>query len=442
MDTTRRHFLAVAAALGVGGPALAGCAGGTLPEPDTAAAGFGERASGTIAFWCRSETLQGTQKVVDAFERSQDRVRVDVTPIPGGQFVTKLATSIRGRAVPDVVDCDDINSTLFAFREAFTDLTDLVEALPYAQQLSPGHLALATRDGRRYAVPFLADNSALWYSVPILEKAGVDPAGLDDAPALLDAAEKISSLGGRTSAWSIALNSPGILGFVVAPMVWADGSRMVKGEIGAQQADVADNTTVRKVLELYRDLGAGKAFQPNANADSGATWGSDFASGSVGLFPGSYGVVLPKLAKGTKGTVGVRLLPGPSGGTGFFDGGDNLAIPRGSSHASAAWEFIRFCLDLPQQQNLPDGGYVPVRADAATPAFAAKYPLAIPTLQNLDKGYAPATLGYNLLFNQPDSPWIGMIRRAVLSGDVDGALEEGQAGFQRIIDQSQLGLSR
>lgn len=441
MDATRRHFLAMAAALGVGGPALAGCAGGTLTAPDTTAAGFGRRASGTLSFWCRSETLQGTQKVVDAFERSQDRIRVEVTPIPGGQYVTKLATSIRGRSVPDVVDCDDINSTLFAFREAFTDLTDLIAALPYAKALSPGHLGLATRDGRRYAVPFIADNSALWYSVPILEKAGVDPAGLDSAAALLDAVRKVSALGGKTTPWSIPLNSPGILGFVVAPMVWADGSRMVVGEIGSQKADVADNAAVRGVLELYRDLGRAKAFQPSAGADSGATWGSDFAAGTVALFPSNYGSVLPKLARGARGTVGVRLLPGPRGSTGFFDGGDNLAIPRGSANASAAWEFIRFCLDLPQQQALPDGGYVPVRSDAATPAFMEKYPLALPTLENIDRGYAPTTLGYNLLFNQPDSPWIGMLRRSALDGDVDGALEAGQAGFQRIIEQSQLGLS-
>ena len=45
---------------------------------------------------------------------------------------------------------------------------------------------------------------------------------------------------------------------------------------------------------------------------------------------------------------------------------------------------------------------------------------------------------YNLLFNQPDSPFIGMFRRAVFDGDVDGALQAGQEGFTRILEQAQL----
>ena len=46
----------------------------------------------------------------------------------------------------------------------FTDLTPLVDALPYRQNVSPGHLRLATRNGRVYGMPYLADNSVLWYN--------------------------------------------------------------------------------------------------------------------------------------------------------------------------------------------------------------------------------------------------------------------------------------
>jgi multiple sugar transport system substrate-binding protein len=48
------------------------------------------------------------------------------------------------------------------------------------------------------------------------------------------------------------------------------------------------------------------------------------------------------------------------------------------------------------------------------------------------------TLAYNLLFNQADSPWIGVFRKAVFDGDLEGALHDGQQGFDRILRQAQL----
>jgi multiple sugar transport system substrate-binding protein len=48
------------------------------------------------------------------------------------------------------------------------------------------------------------------------------------------------------------------------------------------------------------------------------------------------------------------------------------------------------------------------------------------------------TLAYNLLYNQPDSPWIEMFRRAVFDDDLDGALEHGQRRYDEILRQAQL----
>src|SRR5690606_14226090 len=93
MELTRRQLLTLAGSAAVAA-ALAGC-GGTLRPADVEAPGFGENASGTLNLWCRSDTVNGTQAVVDAFHRAQDRIRVRVTPIQNGQYVTKLATAIR-----------------------------------------------------------------------------------------------------------------------------------------------------------------------------------------------------------------------------------------------------------------------------------------------------------------------------------------------------------
>ena len=433
----RRRDVLKLAGVGALGAVLPAC-GSQLPEPNVSAAGFGEGATGTVRLWCRAATQAGVQVTVDQFHKVQNRIRVEVTPVLDSQFVTKLATAIRGRQVPDIVDIDDINSMLFLYRDALTDLTPLIEALPFRDAISPGHLGLAARNDRYYAVPYLADTSAMFYNEQLLERAKVDPETLTDFDGYLEAARRVRKLGSDIYGWSIAANSPGILGFVVQPHVWAADSRTIVGAVGSQRAAVADNKEVRRTLELYRTLWR-EGLVPRANfADTGTTWGSDFRAGKVGLLPANYSVSVLSADKEAQARTSVKLLAGPDGGSAFFDGGDNLCIPRGAQNASGAWEFAKFALDVKQQSSLPTGGFTPVRSDVATPEFRKSYPQAVAPLDRIDRGYAPPTLAYNLLFNQPDSPWIAMFRQAVFDGDIDGALEAGQQGFQRILDQAQL----
>jgi len=58
-------------------------------------------------------------------------------------------------------------------------------------------------------------------------------------------------------------------------------------------------------------------------------------------------------------------------------------------------------------------------------------------LEQIETGYAPRTLSYNLLYNQPDSPYFEMFRRAVFDGDVDGAMASAQARYDRVLEQAQ-----
>ncbi len=435
---TRRNFLQISALAGLAA-ALPACSTGILPEPNVSKPGFGEDASGTVTMWARGATASGVQVVVDRFHATQHRLRIDLTPVPDGQYTTKLATAIRSGSVPDIVDIDDINSMLFIFRGVFTDLTALVNALPFKQHLSPGHLNLATRNGRYYGVPYLADNSVLWYNTDLLDRAGVDPTtAVKNFDGLLDAARRVHALGPDVYGWSIAGDSPGVLGFVVQPHIWATGARNISGPVGSQRGHIEGNEPLRRTLEFYRTLWQEKLLPPANYADAATAWGSDFRAGKIGFFPGNYAAAVMPADPAVRRRTGVAMLCGPDGGTSFFDGGDNLCIPRGARNASGAWEFAKFALDIPQQQLLPEGGYTPVRSDAATSAFKKQYPLDQVTLEHLNRGYAPLTLGYNLLYNQPDSPFIAMFRKAVFSGDVDGALRAGQKSSDQILQQAQL----
>ncbi|PUB31939.1 carbohydrate ABC transporter substrate-binding protein (CUT1 family) [Promicromonospora sp. AC04] len=436
MELTRRQLLTLAGTA-TAAAVLAGC-GGTLRPADITAPGFGENATGTLNLWCRSETVNGTQAVVDAFHQAQDRIRVTVTPIPGGQYVTKLATAIRGGHVPDVVDCDDINSTLFAYRDAFTDLTPLIEELGIGDALSPGHLALSTRDGRYYGVPFIGDFSVLFCNTELFERAGLDlERSTADFDGILEAARAITGLDDGVYGWTYPGNSSGALGFTVQPHVWATGRDLIAGEVGDQRGDIVGNDPLRRTLELEHTLWAEELVPPGSFADDASRWSADYVAGRIGMFPAGYGVVVPNADPELLARSQVVLLPGPDGGRSFFDGGDNLCIPNGAENASAAWEFIRFALDVQQQARMPEGFFSPVRSDVATPEFAESYPLAVPPLESLTSGYAPTTLAYNLIYNQQDGPWLRMFRSAVFDGEVDAAMQEAQTTYDRILRQAQ-----
>ncbi|KAB8168704.1 extracellular solute-binding protein [Streptomyces sp. 3MP-14] len=435
MGLTRGQFLRLMGA-GAAGALLSACA--TSPPPiDVTGPEFTEaEPSGTVKLWSRGGLLPTAQRIVDRFHAAQDRIRVDLTPVPDGQFVTKLATAIRGGRVPDVVDIDDINSALFVARGVFADLTPLLDELPFRDRLSPGHLALVERDGRYFGAPSIADNSTLWCNVGLFERAGVDIDQVTGSfEGYLEAARAVSALGDDIHGWFFPGNSAGALAFTVQPHVWAAGTDLIAGEIGDQRGNIVDNEPLRATLEFLRALWEEGLTPPAIDSDDGSRWASQFQAGRVGMMPCGFGIVTPDASDELLDQCGVRLLSGPEGGRSFFDGGTNFCLPNGSDNPSAAWEFVRFCLELEQQTALPETGYIPVRSDAATDEFRAAYPLAAPPLLELDAGYAPLSLAYARIYNQNDGPWLAMIREAVFGGNVDRALAAAQPRFDEILRQ-------
>jgi multiple sugar transport system substrate-binding protein len=124
-----------------------------------------------------------------------------------------------------------------------------------------------------------------------------------------------------------------------------------------------------------------------------------------------------------------------AGGRCFFDGGDNFAIPAGAANPSAAWEYVLFCLEIEQQSLLPEGGYTPIRSDVLTDEFRARFPLAVAPLEQIDAGYAPLSLSYNRIYNQPDGPWLEMFRSAVFEGRIDEAMAAAQPRYDLLLRQ-------
>jgi multiple sugar transport system substrate-binding protein len=412
---------------------VSGCAGaGVLPSPNVHHPGFGTNATGTVQLWVRAATQALSQPIVNKFNATHPRLKVVLTPIPDTQYVTKFATAIRGRSVPDLVDMDDINSTLLAYHDALTNITPLARKLPYLSKLSPTHLRLATLHGRMYAIPYAADVSVLYFNKTLFRKAGLDPNHPPTTlPAVLKDARAITKLGHGIKGISFGGDSPGIMGFTGLPSIWAEHVDLFRGPVGKQTANIAHNTPLRQWLQFYRTVWADGLAQPSSRTETGATWGKDFVAGKVGMWPGNLGaLVADAIPKNVIKQVGAVPLPGARHGSCVFAGGDNIGIPRGAKNASGAWEYIKFALSKAQQSTMPAAGFTPVRRDVVTPQFVKKYPLDAVPARSLPHGYASKTLAYNTAVNQVSGgPFLQMFVTAVFGGNVEGAIKAAQPGF-------------
>jgi multiple sugar transport system substrate-binding protein len=426
----RRRAAVLALTLAVASATVAAC-GSVGAEPDVTAPGFGNDATGVVTFWDRNTTSPFGEALVKEFNATHPRLKVELTQVQDTQYVTKLATAIRAGSQPDMVGVDDINSQLFIHNQAFADLTPLVNALPFKDSLSPGQLNLTTDDGHYYGTPYVADVSLLWYDKTLFRRVGLDPdrPPRDYADILTDA-RRITALGGGITGFSFAGRCEGCLGFTILPDVWATKDYILNGPPGDQTANIAGNDPLRRTMRLYRTLWAEHLSSPTSETEDGATWGADFLAGRVGMFPGGYGTVMASASPSMRRQLGVVPLPGPDGGSSIFDGGANFAILKGAKNASGAWEFIKFALSKRAQVLAPTVGFTPVRSDVLTPAYQKQYPFDAVAVRALSSGYAPKTLAYNVIFNQPGGPWLTLFTDVVFGGaDVDGALRTAQGQF-------------
>ncbi|MDA8063641.1 MAG: extracellular solute-binding protein, partial [Actinomycetota bacterium] len=184
--------------------------------------------------------------MVKEFNASHKHLKVVLTETAGGEAVTKLATAIRAGSPPDLIGLNDIDMPIFSHEGAFTNLTKYVDALPYKKSLSPGHLDLATYDGKYYGVPYLADLSVLWYNKKLFAEAHISSPPSTFANILADA-KKVQALGHGDHGFSFAGDCEGCLAFTMLPDVWATRTHLISGSIPHQKATVKSNSWLEQL---------------------------------------------------------------------------------------------------------------------------------------------------------------------------------------------------
>lgn len=132
----------------------------------------GGRARTRITFW---SALRGSQQVVDAFNRSQDRIEVVFEQIPTGSQggYAKLSNATRAGNAPDVATIEYPQLPGFAIDGVTRDITTLMSER-LRERLLPQALKRTTFNNRVFSVPLDIEPMVMHYRRDLFERHGFE----------------------------------------------------------------------------------------------------------------------------------------------------------------------------------------------------------------------------------------------------------------------------
>ncbi|MBD0421825.1 sugar ABC transporter substrate-binding protein [Streptomyces sp. TRM S81-3] len=382
----------------------------------------------TLTMWTRAATQAQSQALVKAYNAGH-RNKVELTVIPTDDYQAKVGTAAGSKDLPDLFAADVVFAPDYAAAGLFADLSGRIDALPYADDLAPSHIKAGTYDGKRYVVPHTLDLSVLFYNRTLYEKAGLDPG---EPPATLAEwdrhARAVDALGGGVDGTFFGGNCGGCGVFTWWPSIWAAGEQVMNDE-GTSSA--LDSPTARSVYDVYRGWAEDGIAAAGAKEETGATWTGRFPKGNIGVMP------MPSTTLGLMPDdldFGVAPIPGPDGGTSTFVGGDAIGIAATSDKADQAWDFLKWSLgDEAQVDVVAAHGDVVARTDLADNRHAAADPRQVTVNQLVAKGRTPYARKFGQTFNDPNGPWLKLMRDAVY-GDAGRIRADNEAISRSLAD--------
>ncbi|HEY4152977.1 MAG TPA: sugar ABC transporter substrate-binding protein [Pseudolysinimonas sp.] len=427
----RRGALPLLAGLVTAGLLLAGVSGCSTGSPGSNAATAGPNGTddgSTLTLWTRAPLEKQAKLLVAAYNKSHKN-QVDLTVVPNDDYVAKVGAAAGANGLPDLFAADIVYVPNWVKQGLFQDLTKNIDGLSFKKSINQGHLTAGTLDNKNYVLPFVLDLSAMFWNKDLFKQAGLDP---DKGPTTLqefaDDAEAIQALHlPDTYGTATGLECGGCLVFTWFPSIWASGDQVMNPD-GTKS--LLDGANAQKVYDIWHKLWADGAVLPGSKDEAGPTWTAAFTSGKIGLQP--YPASL--LSSTTGFDVGVSGLPGINGGESTFVGGDGIGVSKDSKKAAQAWNFLSWMMSKDAQVNvLAKDGDVVSRSDLADNQYSNADPRVLAVNKVAGEGDTPLSLNFQQAFNAADSPWLTLVRNAVL-GD-DSSVKKDNDGITSVLAQ-------
>ncbi|MFE2938162.1 ABC transporter substrate-binding protein [Streptomyces sp. NPDC059255] len=405
--------LLAACGSGEGGAGDGGSGGG---QGGAAARARGVDDGTTLTMWTRAATRPQSEALVKAYN-AHHKNKIELTVVPTDDYQAKVGAAAGSRDLPDLFASDVVFVPNYTSSRLFADLTERIDALPFADRLAQSHIKAGTYEGRKYVVPHTLDLSVLFYNKELYRRAKLDPAKPPATLAEWDRqARAVDALGGGVDGTFFGGNCGGCGVFTWWPSIWAGGEEVLDKE--GTEAKL-DSGTARKVYETYRGWVRDGVVAPGARDETGATWTGVFPKGKVGVMP------MPSTTLGLMPEnldLGVAPIPGPDGGRSTFVGGDAIGVSATSRSADQAWNFLAWSLgDEAQVDVVAAHKDVVARTDLASNKHSDADPRLVLINQLVADGRTPYALKFGQTFNDPNGPWLSLMRDAVFG---DGASVE------------------
>ncbi|GLU89223.1 extracellular solute-binding protein [Agromyces sp. NBRC 114283] len=221
-----------------------------------------------------SDNTQGLwEDVISGFEKANPDIAVELEVQSWDNLESVIATKIQGGEAPDIYNGGPFAG--FAADDLLYPAKDVVSSDTYSD-FQDAFLANAEVDGTAYALPLIASARALFVNNALLAQAGVaaPPKTWDE---LLDAATKVSALGGGVAGYGMPLGSEEAQA-EAAVWLWGGG-----GSFGdASEITVDDPANLPGAEQIKKMIDAGAT-----QADPGSTNRSPlmdiFVQGKIGM---------------------------------------------------------------------------------------------------------------------------------------------------------------
>jgi multiple sugar transport system substrate-binding protein len=333
-----------------------------------------------VRFWHRwqGDWEKQVQKIVDAFNKSQNEYEVVPVSIPGGGSDAKFILGAVGGDPPDLMSMSSSPVANMAANGFLTKLETLMtpdERTRFFKDSYPAIRDIGMYKGSCYGVTIGADLMALYVNVKQLREAGYDP---DKFPKTLEELEEMGlklnrfDKNGQLKRLGLLIQDVGYFstyfggGFFVHP----DG----RVELNTPQ----NLRALQNIVDYRKKIGFENVvrFQAGLNDIEGAaSWA--FMHGDLTItYNGQWRV--EELRK-FKPDLEYRVYPIPppkAGGTplGGLVGGNYMIVPVSAKEKHGAWEFLKFWTGLDNPDRAAEfynmGGWLPYSpAVANSPTF-------------------------------------------------------------------------
>jgi multiple sugar transport system substrate-binding protein len=153
--------------------------GGESPKASTTTAVNGKKVKITYSMWGSAEEGNTTQKAVDKFNASQDRIQVEVVAIPWESYITKLNTMATANQLPDVGMLKEDAVIQWSSKGMLKDVSAMYEGTGS----NPLDSLAYKYNGKSVAYAAANEILLLYYNKDMFDKAKVPypPASLDKA---------------------------------------------------------------------------------------------------------------------------------------------------------------------------------------------------------------------------------------------------------------------